>query len=324
MIYYYVPEHDQTSWGIGMLYQHVNLLIQNGFDAMVLHDKEPNHLDWLDVDVPATSIQASSFNPKPNDTLVVPEVCAGDPVLGCIPCRRLVFVQGSFLMLPKLKEGENYRSLGFEHALVIMPHMKSIVEDHFKVPASVIPPFIAPYFFLDRETYSNEPRARRIIIYPKAGYIKAGLPDYDIVKRFLSSRVAELNKTSVKWELRELNNLTHKETAHLMQSSAFFINVNSLEGFNTTVPEAMAAGCIPVCYDAYGGRDFLRNGQNAYVFPNHYAYPLLDKIFDLIDRYDHMQEENLQMRKRAHTTASQYTAKHTEQALLTFYQSFIT
>ena len=35
-----------------------------------------------------------------------------------------------------------------------------------------------------------------------------------------------------------------------MQTSLFLVNVNSLEAFNTTVPEAMAAGCIPVCYEA--------------------------------------------------------------------------
>ena len=109
-----------------------------------------------------------------------------------------------------------------------------------------------------------------------------------------------------------------------MQTSAFFINVNSLEGFNTTVPEAMAAGCIPICYDAFGGRDFLRDGHNAYVFPNHYAYPLLDKLFDLMDRYDQMQEELARMRMHAYATACQYTADHTEQALLTFYRSLLT
>lgn len=324
MIYYFIPAHNEASWGIGMLYQHVNLLKRNGFDATVVHEKNSVQMDWLDVDVPAISMQADSFKPNQRDFLVIPEVCANNPVFSELTCRKLVFVQGSFLMLPNLNEHENYKTLGFEHALVILPHMKTIVENHFGVPASVVPPFVAPYFFLDKDALINGTRKRRIIIYPKAGYIDAGLPDYEIVNRFLRRRLALVNKTSLKWELKELRNLTHMETAQLMQDSAYFINLNSLEGFNTTVPEAMAAGCIPVCYDAFGGRDFLQDGFNAHVFPNHYAYPLLEKVFELIDRYDQMREENLEIRKQARATASQYTAGHTERALLNFYRMLIT
>jgi len=140
----------------------------------------------------------------------------------------------------------------------------------------------------------------------------------------LRRRLAQQNEPSASWELEELKDKTHKEAAQLMKTSTFFVNVNSMEGFNTTVPEAMAAGCIPVCYDAFGGRDFLHDGHNAHVFPNHYAYPLADKLFKLMDCYDQMEAKNQQMRKNAYATACQYTAGHTEQALLTFYGSFVT
>lgn len=306
-----------------MLYQHVHLLRRNGYGVTALHEKESVQTKWLDFDVAETSLQARSFKPNSNDILVIPEVCASSPVLGRISCRKLVFVQGSFLMLSNLEQDENYRTLGFERALVTMPHMKPIVENYFKVSASIIPAFVAPYFFLDQETLLTQHRSRSIIIYPKFGYVEAGLPDYDIVSRLLRRRLDELRESSVKWELKELKNLTHREAARLMQDSIFFVNVNSLEGFNATVPEAMAAGCIPICYDAYGGCDFLHDGLNAHVFPNHHAYPLLDKIFDLMNRYDQMQDEILQMKKNAHATASQFTEKHTEQALLDFYRSYI-
>ena len=45
----------------------------------------------------------------------------------------------------------------------------------------------------------------------------------------------------------------------------------------------MAAGCVPVCYEAVGGRDFLRDGENAIVFPNHDVYALVERVCELMD-----------------------------------------
>ena len=45
----------------------------------------------------------------------------------------------------------------------------------------------------------------------------------------------------------------------------------------------MAAGCLPVCYEAVGGRDFLRDGVNSCVFPNHHLFALLDRLFSLLE-----------------------------------------
>ena len=76
------------------------------------------------------------------------------------------------------------------------------------------------------------------------------------------------------WTVVELENKPHRHVARIFRQAAIHINVNCQESFNATVPEAMAAGCIPVCYEAFGGQDYLRDGENAYVFPTHHAYPL--------------------------------------------------
>jgi hypothetical protein len=43
----------------------------------------------------------------------------------------------------------------------------------------------------------------------------------------------------------ELENKTHREVARVLRQAALHVNVNCQESFNATVPEAMAAGCIP-------------------------------------------------------------------------------
>ena len=64
------------------------------------------------------------------------------------------------------------------------------------------------------------------------------------------------------WELVEVSGLPHREVAGLMRGAAFLVSVNSLEGFNTTVPEAMAAGCAVVASRVGGVPDVVQHGVN--------------------------------------------------------------
>ncbi len=125
------------------------------------------------------------------------------------------------------------------------------------------------------------------------------------------------------WELVELSGYSHHETAALLQESTFFVSLNTREAFNTSVPEAMAAGCIPICYEAFGGQDYLRNGENAFVFSNNTIYPLIEKLLDLIDHYDSALDKLAKMRESAFETASHYTRDNTREALLAFFEAEI-
>ncbi len=317
-VYYLVPEYRHPSWGVGLLRRHVHLLKRNAIDAEVVLRTPPRRRFWQRFR--PSELSLGRFRPRPHDVLVVPEVMAGDEALAGLNCRRVVLVQGSFAIVSGLRDGRDYKALGYEQAMVILPHMKPIVEQHFGIEARLVRPFIAPYFFQDPASRSSTARKKRILTYPKALYLEAGLPDYQIVWRLLRRRIEKAHRD---WEIVALAEKSHESVARWMRTSAFLVNVNSHEGFNTTVPEAMAAGCIAVCYDAFGGQDFLRDGHNAFVFPNHHVYPLLDRLFTLIDGYDRLQDELDRIRSNAYATADQYTESETERELSGFFRSFL-
>ena len=320
-VFYLTPDSNHPSWGIGLIYSHVRLLRQHGVDAYVLHHRAPFSVTWFDTEVPVIHLDNPSLRIVESDILVVPEILAreGRDLGG--KCRKVVFVQGSFLILQPFEEAIKYSDLGYDVALVIMPHTREIVERYFGLEAQVVPPFVESYFFLSREELISEKRDRRILIFPKAGYREAGYCDYDIVKKLLRKRCEKKGREEERWKLLEVHGKTHREVAALMRKSAFLVSVNCLEAFNTTVPEAMAAGCIPVCYEAYGGKDFLANGTNAYVFPNNYVYPLTGALFDLMENYDSLQDELSRVRANAYRTARRYGVEEAAQALGAFYRS---
>ena len=299
-IFYLAPDDDRPSWGAGLLYHHVCLLREVGFRAFVLHRQEGFHLSWLDAR-PEIRYLNADFRPDPGDFLVVPEVLAHVDEVRAIPCRRVVFVQGSFLIQEGFKQAVDYAELGFEAAMAVLPHVCEIVGRHCGLKPALVPPSIAPYFFAD-EVELNRQRERRILLVGKPEYRQAGYLDYDIANKILGRYL----RTRADWNLVELSGFSHRETATIMKESALLLNLNTLEAFNTTVPEAMAAGCVVVCYEAYGGRDFLRPNENAYVWPNNHIYPLLERLCDLLDEYDAGSEEPAAVRRAAYATARDF------------------
>jgi hypothetical protein len=227
-----------------------------------------------------------------------------------------VFVQGWFLILAPFDTAIRYNELGYECAFAIMPHTKKIVEKHFGADAFVVPPYVAPYFFKQPQGFSDGNRKKRVLLFPKAGYRDAGYHDLEIATKLLRRKCLELDG----WEVLEVEGRTHREVATLMGESAFMVNVNSVETFNATVPEAMAAGCIPVCYEAFGGQDYLIDRHNAFVFQNNHVYPLLDQLFELMQDYESRSLELAEIRTNGLATARSYSREATEQALLTAFQ----
>lgn len=314
MIYYLVADHPAPSWGTGMLYEHVRLLRELGREAAVLHHCVPYRPGWRELEVPVRYLDEPGFAPSSADLVVVPEVLAGSEAARRYPWRRVVFVQGSFLIVRGLGGGVDYAAVGYEAAMGVLPHVARVIERHFGLPAAVVPPFIAPYFFQE----GPRPRERRVLLAVKEGYRLAGVPDEEIAGALLAKEIAKRPG----WSLVPLTGLSHRQVAELMKSSLFLVNVHSHEGFNTTVPEAMAAGCVPVCYEAGGGRDFLIDGENAVVFPNQEVYALVERVCDLLDRCEEHEPFLARLRAGGEKTASSFRPEGTARALDRFFSLY--
>jgi glycosyltransferase involved in cell wall biosynthesis len=330
-VYYLAPDFDTPSWGNGVLYNHVDILNKNGIQAAIIHNKRPFRYSWFESNTNITYLDDPSLKILEHDILVVPEVNVIDDIPQKIKCRKVLFIQNIFIILTKLDKAYNFNQLDYERCIVTMPHMKKAVELNYGVDASVIPVAIAPYFFMDEKDLNKE-RSKAVLLFPKNVYTKFRHLDYDILTKILKRKFAD-NFTKLlgiisrqdrsKWHTLELKGKTHRQVAEIMKDSSFFVCVNTHEGFNVTVPEAMAAGCIPICYDALGGTDYLQDKINAYVFNNNHIYPLIEKLFYLLDNYDDLREELSNIRKGAYETALGYTENQTEEALIKFYAKLL-
>lgn len=319
-VYYYVMENNMPSWGTGMIYYHVWLLHKNNIEAYVLHDKANYRLPWLELDVPIKYINNKSLSINLADYLVIPEFYADNLQLQKYKCKKIVFVQNAFYIFDGLKNIETYEELGISQVFYYMPHLKKTLRQVTDLPLFETPPFIAPYFFT-KET--EKERQKRIIIYPKHNN-----RDYLILKRMLQQKLNLAPKNGFQklfkkdnWELIELKDKTHHQVAKEMQQATFFISLNTTEAFNSSVPEAMAAGCINICYEGVGPADFLVDGRNAFVFSNNHVYNLVEKLSELLRDYDNKKTVLDRMRLAARQTAEAYKIAILEKSMLSFFSA---
>jgi glycosyltransferase involved in cell wall biosynthesis len=290
-----------------MIYTHVRLLCANGIEAAVLHTQPGFRPEWMGFDAPRLYLGDRSTSIAADDLLVVPEVHAAEADVLSLARRRVVFVQASSYIAPGLRGAKDYRKLGYMGAIAIMPHVREIVERHYGVEAPVIPPCVAPWFF---DSQPAADRKRQVVLCPKPW-----CRDFPIIRHALRAKARALG-----WRVVELENKPHRHVARVFRQAAIHVNVNCQESFNATVPEAMAAGCIPVCYEAFGGQDYLRDRQNAYVFPTHHAYPLIERTLELMASWDAKQKEMARVRRGGQATARRYTEALTEKALLAYFR----
>jgi hypothetical protein len=316
-IFYIAPDNDKPSWGLGIIYHHVAALVKVGLNATIVKNGETKVPSWLNVETPIISYSKFWSSHSNEDYLVVPEVMVNFENLALVKCKKILFVQAGAFIFESMPRGTTHRELGFTEAIVIMPHLESIVQKYLELPTVLIPPFIADYFFLTKP----RKKKKQILIYPKFQQI-----DYSIIKYLITNYLSQVNKKNPlgsllgkHWKLVELIGMSHKQVASAMKKSEIFVSLNSFEALNTSVVEAMASKTHVFCYEGFGPRDYLVADENAFVVSNNEPYLLFDKIVDFVNDFENASENYATIRENAFEVARRYKYENMLSKLIQFY-----
>lgn len=310
-VFFLLPDNQTPSWGVGMILYLEKFSRDLGIDSCLVLESMHSGFSWISLEVRGLDLQGLRDFVDPQDVLIVPEVMTHLQQVVDIRCRKVVFIQNGFLIPGALGENLSFQSMQFESALVVMKHLEQILTDFWPIETHIVTPVVPNYFFLEKARLKDE-RKKQVLLFPKNDYQVAGYYDYQIVKNVLQNRTK-----NTEWKVIDMQGLRHEQVALLMQESAFFVNTNCFESLNASVAEAMAAGCVTFCYEAYGGQDYLSNGVNAYVYTNNYVYPLLQDL--LKQMFDPDQSELDEMRIRASETAETFNGSQTMDELENFW-----
>jgi hypothetical protein len=226
--------------GIANIYEHVKVLNDLGYNAIVLHEKNDYKLkgdeagmgiaDWLGEEyasLPHASIENQNLNISPADFIIIPEMLSSimDQIKG-FPCRKIVLSQSYNFILDLLPIGKRWDlDYGFTHVITTSEKQADYVKNLFPlIRTSVVPVSIPEYF-----NPSDKPKIPVIAILTRNQSEAA-----KIAKSFY------LQYPMYKWvTFKELRGLSRKQFASELGKCCLAVWVDDESGFGTFPIEAL-------------------------------------------------------------------------------------
>ena len=170
-----------------MLYEHVRLLRELGYDACVLHHHAPYRPAWRELEVPVRYLDEPGFAADRRRPGGGARGAGRQRGRAAHPWRRVVFVQGSFLILRGWRAPPTTAALGYEAAMAVLPHVARVVERHFGMLGRGR---AAVHRAATSSRRPRPPRQPRVLLAVKDGYRRAGFPDEAIAGALLAKEIA--------------------------------------------------------------------------------------------------------------------------------------
>jgi hypothetical protein len=212
--------------GIANIYEHVKTLIDLGYNAYILHEKNDYHgvQEWLGesyANLPHVSVEEQKLNLSAIDYLIVPEIFSN--VMESVkefPCKKIVFSQSYTYILELIKIAERWDiNYGFRDVITTTEKQAAYIKQLFpNIKTHVIAPSIPDYF-------KPSKKLKKPIISILTRDQKSALK---IVKAFY------LQYPMYKWvTFRELRGLPRKTFAEQLGESCLSVWVDDVSSFGT-------------------------------------------------------------------------------------------
>lgn len=273
-LYFFCPDFDKHSGGVGLLYDHVRILNENGFNAVVLHNKKGFKPSWLGKraeGVPIEYMENNTLSLNLEDFFFIPE---GFPNVmemlrqQNVPAKKIVFCQNWYYILNALQPGQTWQQLGIGDCLSVSEFQTRYIQSIFpgirckNVVGSV-----------DNEVFKKPDSMTTKL--PQVAFLPSrdgGLKSANVIKTFY------LLFPHFKWiQFKQLTGLETEEFAAAMRESAFYVHFDEFSSWGTAPIEAWLSGCYVAGWDGVGGVEYMRpvnlrepdkNTGNIWLAPN--------------------------------------------------------
>ena len=184
-----------------------------------------------------------------------------------------------------------------DHYVAVSRFVADFLRTVYALETRVIPPFI----HLERcrtgiEWMRRQPNSA--LVYRK------GIPEvWEVSWRRLREVVTQQAPHIALGEPMAASGLPQAQLFDALGRTRYFVTLSAAEGFGLVPLEAMATGCTVVGYDGYGGRDYMRPGENCLAAP----YPEIDRVAAELIAAVNDPARSADIARRGHETAQRYT-----------------
>jgi hypothetical protein len=240
LYFFTIDTKGNPTAGIANIYEHVKVLNELGYNAVILHEKNDYKLtgdasgqglaDWLGDEyakLPHASIENQDLNIGPADFIIIPELFSNimDQVKG-FPCKKVVFSQNYDYLLELLPIGKKWTvDYGFNDVITTSEKQANYLTNLFPTIRTHVVPVSIPSYFKP----NDKPKVPVVAILTRNHGDAA-----KIAKSFY------LQYPMYKWvTFKELRGLPRKKFATELGKCCLAVWVDDPSGFGTFPIEAM-------------------------------------------------------------------------------------
>ncbi|MFW9875186.1 MAG: hypothetical protein ACFFG0_18935 [Candidatus Thorarchaeota archaeon] len=253
-IYFFCPDFEKPSGGVGLLYDQVKILNDLGFNAIVLHDKEGFIPEWLEdrkENIPIKYLSTGDLNLKVEDFIFVPE---GMPNIvenlrkQNVSSKIIFFCQNWYYVLNALSPGMTWINLGVKDCLSVSRSQSEylrMIMPYLRIK-EVVGSINFDRFYVTKQEFKK----------PVIGFLPSrdgGLKSTNVIKTFYAMF------PQFRWiQFRQLSGLGNDEFAEAMRECAFYCHFDEASSWGTAPIEAFRSGCLVGGWDGVGGIEYMR------------------------------------------------------------------
>ncbi len=231
--------------GVRVIYRHVNILNELGFDSYVYHPLDSYHYKWADGVTPIYTGSTISFN----DHIVIPDVYLGymsSVVRAHLPTYS-IYIQNPYILRSV------FRFSNFERIAEAVKgafRILCISDDTVKILAKMFPgcesKLIRVSWSHDADSFQQAKNKEPLITFmPRKNRDHVQLV-IDCIKSHLP----------LHWKIIPIQGVTNNELRDLLSRSSIFLSFGSFEGLPAPPVEAAMSGNYVIGYHGNGGQEY--------------------------------------------------------------------
>jgi len=303
-IIYLLKNNPAPVGGTAVIYEHVEMLADNGYDAYISMLKMPDR-DLYQSRAPLL-IHQGKVVWKNTDIFVFPETFPDlIHAFKNAPVRKIMFCQNQYNLPFMIGSQQDFFAEYLVDGLIISSEAirKFILDIYGLADIPYIP------YSIDSNIFYSKEKKRQIAYMPRK------LPRNAI---FLESVFKRLypEYSQIPWV--RIDGVSREAAAAVLAESEIFLSLSYQESFGLPPLEAMASGCLVAGYHGDGGREYM-NERNGWWADASDWRTCVDGLASALKLIDEGGERLYQMKQELAKTVSQYSPERTKEALLKFW-----
>jgi glycosyltransferase involved in cell wall biosynthesis len=314
-VYYYCPNLNHPSGGMGVLFKQAKILADNGYDVTLLYEGDgvfnPTWMEFSIEHIPKVRINGlGSLRIDSNDLLVIPEGFGNliDSTKN-MKCKRTVLAQSWIYIYTSMPQPKSWKESGIESVISVSQGITEYIQKYMPgIEVKQYKQSISPIFKsnLDKEF--------------KVCYSSSRSNTQQMNTHNLINIIKSTDKRLRNTQFVELKGMSKQQFASELADCAFCLYTDEIAGFGTLPLEAMACNTHVVGFSNIGNKEYVRE-NNGFWFQNGDYHTLTDNIINELNRFlDGYEYDGLCLHEI--NTSSEYNEEQEKERILEIFETF--